>query len=123
MATSKKNLPKLSPRQRVWIFGIGGIVLLGVAWSQWFMTNQQAQQAQQAPQQFYNNLPDVNLAALQPEQRTSLIRELNATKCPCNCGLTLASCRNRDRNCQTSLKMCNEMVGKIVGGNSSHGHR
>ena len=113
MAAHKKNLPKFSLRQRVWICGIGGIVLLGVAWSQWFMTNKLSQQA---PQQFYNDLPDVNLAALQPEQRTSLIRELNATKCPCNCGLTLASCRNRDRNCQTSLKMCNEMVGKIVGG-------
>lgn len=113
MAAHKKNLPKLSLKQRVWLFGIGGIVLVGVAWSQWFMMNKLSQQA---PEQFYNDLPDVNLAALQPEQRTSLIRELNTTKCPCNCGLTLACCRNRDRKCQTSLKTCKEMVGKLLGG-------
>jgi hypothetical protein len=113
MAIRKKTLPKLSLRQRVWIFGIGGIVLVGVAWSQWFMANQLAHQA---PQQFYNDLPDVNLAELQPEQRTSLIRELNATECSCGCGMTIACCRNRDRKCQTSLKTCKEMVGKLLGG-------
>ena len=113
MGTRKKNLPKLSLRQRVWIFGIGGIVLVGVAWSQWFMANQLAQQA---PQQFYNDLPDVNLAMLPPEQRMTLIRDLNATKCPCGCGMTIASCRNRDRKCQISLKMSKEIVGKILGG-------
>jgi len=58
----------------------------------------------------------VNLAELQLEQQTSLIQEMNAIKCPCNCGMTLASCSNRDRNCKTSLKMSKEMVGKIVGG-------
>ena len=113
MAGHKKNLPKLSLRQRVWIFGIGGIVLVGVTWSQWFMANQISQEA---VQDLYSELPDVNLAALEPEQRTALIRELNATRCPCNCGLTLASCRNLDRKCQTSLRMSKEMVGKLVGG-------
>jgi hypothetical protein len=112
VAAHGRNLPKFSLKQGVWIFGIGGTVLVGVALSQWFMANQLAQQA---PQQFYNDLPDVNLAELKPERRASLIQEMNAIKCPCNCGMTLASCRNRDRNCQTSLKMSKEMVGKIVG--------
>jgi len=113
VAAHKKNLPKLSLKHRVWLFGIGGIALVGVAWSQWFMTNELSQQA---PQQFYSDIPDVNLAALRPEQRMGLIRELNETNCPCTCGLTLACCRNRDRKCQTSLKACKEMVGKILGG-------
>ncbi len=117
MAARRKNLPQMSLRQRILVFGIGGIVVVGVVWSQWFMTKQLSQQA---PQQFYSDLPDINLAALQPEQRTSLIRELNATQCPCNCGLTVACCRNRDRSCQTSLKMCKEMVGRLVAGKDSH---
>ena len=111
MARHKKG-PKLSVRQRVLIFGISAIVLVGVLWSQLFMVNQMSQQAQQ----FYDDLPDVNLAALQPEQRASLIQETNGTKCPCNCGLTLASCRNRDRQCQTSLNICKRMVDTMVGG-------
>ena len=112
MTAHKKNLPKLSLRQHVWVFGIGGIILVGVVWSQWFMANQLTQQA---PQQFYNDLPDVNLGALPLAQRASLIRELNATNCPCTCGFTLAACRNRDRKCQTSLKMCKDRVVNIVG--------
>lgn len=112
MATHN-NLPTFSLRQRIWISGIGLVVMVGVGWSYWLTANHIPQQA---TQQFYNDLPDVNLSSLQPEQRASLIRVLNTTKCPCNCGMTPASCRNRDRNCQTSLKMSKEMVGKIVGG-------
>ncbi len=108
-----KKLPTLSLRQRVVFFGISAIVLIGVVWSQWFMTNLVSLQDSQA---FYSDLPDVNVAALQPEQRTSVIREMNATKCPCNCGLTLASCRNRDRSCQRSLEVSKDMVAKILEG-------
>ena len=108
-----KKLPTLSLRQGVLFFGISAIVLLGVVWSQWYMTNLVSRQD---AQEYYSDLPDVNVAALQPEQRTGLIRELNVTKCPCNCGLTLACCRNRDRSCQTSLKVCKERVARILEG-------
>ena len=108
-----KKLPTFSLRQGILFFGISTIVLLGVVWSQWFMTNLVSRQDSQ---EFYSDLPDVNVAALQPEQRTGLIRELNVTKCPCNCGLTLACCRNRDRSCQTSLKVCKERVARILEG-------
>ena len=107
------KLPKLSVRQGVLVFGISAIVLLGVVWSQWFMTNLVSRQDSQT---FYSDIPDVNVAALQPEQRAGLVQELNATKCPCNCGLTLACCRNRDRSCQTSLKVCKDMVARILEG-------
>lgn len=115
MSTSRrhKNLPTFSPRQRICIFGIAAIVLAGVVWSQWFMTNLVQRQT---AQEFYNDLPDVSLAALLPDQRTSVIRELNATRCPCNCGLTLASCRNRDRKCQTSLNLSKELISHVVAG-------
>lgn len=51
-----KKLPNLSLWQRILIFGISAIVLVGVLWSQLFMVNQMSQQAQQ----FYDHLPDVN---------------------------------------------------------------
>lgn len=108
-----KKLPTLSLRQGILFFGISAIVLLGVVGSQWYLTKQLSRQD---AQEFYSELPDVNVAALQPEQRTGLIRELNVTKCPCSCGLTLACCWNRDRSCQTSVKVCKEKVARILEG-------
>ena len=60
--------------------------------------------------EFFSDLPDVDLSVLQPNTRDMLLRQANLQKCDCNCGLTLACCRNRDRSCQTSLKICRAMV-------------
>src|SRR2546425_9897861 len=66
--------------------------------------------------EYFSDLPDVDISGLQPSVRDRLVRQANLQKCPCNCGLTLACCRNRDRSCQTSLKICREMVKQ-----ASHG--
>jgi hypothetical protein len=60
--------------------------------------------------EFFSDLPDVDFSVLQRNARNRLLRQANLQKCDCNCGLTLACCRNRDRSCQTSLKICRAMV-------------
>jgi hypothetical protein len=66
--------------------------------------------------EFFSDLPDVDLSVLQASVRDRLVRQANLQKCPCNCGLSLACCRNRDRSCQTSLKMAREIVKQASNG-------
>jgi hypothetical protein len=66
--------------------------------------------------EFFSDLPDVDLSAVPGSTRDRLVRQANSQPCPCNCGLTLACCRNRDRSCQTSLKVCREMVKQASDG-------
>jgi hypothetical protein len=66
--------------------------------------------------EFFSDLPGVDLTVLQASARDRLVREANLQKCPCNCHLTLAGCRNRDRNCQTSLTIARMMVKRASNG-------
>ena len=47
-------------------------------------------------------LPGVDLASLNPEQKIAALHALNANGCTCGCTLTLAQCRIYDSACATS---------------------
>ncbi|OGF14396.1 MAG: hypothetical protein A2W00_12920 [Candidatus Eisenbacteria bacterium RBG_16_71_46] len=49
-----------------------------------------------------DEVPGVDLAALPPARREVFLRFANARRCTCDCGYTLAGCRNFDASCETS---------------------
>jgi hypothetical protein len=55
------------------------------------------------PEPFYTKLPDVDLSGVPPEKLGSLLKRLNAQRCPCDCNRTIASCRNNHRSCPMSI--------------------
>ncbi len=62
---------------------------------------------------FYPGLPGIDLASVAPERRPALLEEANRDRCTCGCKMTLAYCRNNDRSCRTSLRLCQEMVQRF----------
>lgn len=52
---------------------------------------------------FYTDLPGVDLSGLSPEKKSALLTTLNRQRCPCDCGRTIASCRNHHGSCSFSL--------------------
>ncbi len=55
-------------------------------------------------------LPGVDFSKLSPEQKKTVLRQLNEQKCICSCGLTLAQCRVNDTSCDVSLKAATQIV-------------
>ena len=55
------------------------------------------------PERFDATLPGVDLTGLTPESARILVRKLNLQRCRCDCGRTVASCRNNHRSCTMSL--------------------
>ncbi len=47
-------------------------------------------------------IPDLDLAAMTPAQRGTLMRIANGRACTCGCGFTLAGCRRFDTECEFS---------------------
>jgi hypothetical protein len=88
------------------------VIVAAVAFEWRLITNSNSDQENEV----FSDLPDVDLSALQANSRDRLVRRANVEKCPCNCGLTLARCRNRDRSCQTSLKIARETVKQAKDG-------
>ena len=58
-------------------------------------------------------LPGVDLSKLTPEQKKTVLRQLNESKCTCSCSLTLAQCRINDTSCDVSLRLANQVVAAI----------
>jgi hypothetical protein len=65
---------------------------------------------------FYSTLPGVDLAALSAEQRSALLKRLNAQRCPCGCMRTVAGCRNRHAICELSLAEARAQAAAIASG-------
>jgi len=105
----------ISRKKRAALWAIAISVVTGVGALQWFASTRWNPDGKT---EFFSDLPDVDLSPLQASARERLVRQANLQQCPCNCGLTLACCRNRDRSCQTSLKLCREMVQQARSGGS-----
>jgi hypothetical protein len=60
--------------------------------------------------QYYTELPGVDLKGLQPEEKEALLERLNKLHCPCDCLRTIASCRNRHTSCTMSLAIARQAV-------------
>ena len=63
-----------------------------------------------------NKIPGIDLAALSPELRATILQQLNSEHCTCGCGLTLAQCRVDDPDCTVSLPIAQALVKKIAAG-------
>jgi len=53
--------------------------------------------------QYYTDLPGVDLSSLQSAEKAALLKKLNQQHCPCDCLRTIASCRNHHGSCTMSL--------------------
>lgn len=60
--------------------------------------------------QYYTELPGVDLKDLQPAEKEALLKRLNKLHCPCDCLRTIASCRNRHTSCTMSLAIARQAV-------------
>jgi len=54
---------------------------------------------------YYDTVPGIPLQTLEASRREEVLRQLNSTKCVCECKLTLAQCRNTGRTCKKSLEL------------------
>jgi hypothetical protein len=59
-------------------------------------------------------LPGVDLAALNAEQKTAALHALNLNGCTCGCTLTLAQCRIYDSACATSKTRAEQIVSDVL---------
>src|ERR1035437_8437436 len=57
---------------------------------------------------FYTELPDVDLSGVPPAKLQVLLKRLNVQRCTCECGRSVASCRNNHRSCTNSLAAARE---------------
>jgi hypothetical protein len=97
----------ISRKSAIAFWAIAAALLVVAAVWQWLAVGRSNSEEKA---EFFSDLPGVDLSVLQANARDRLVHEANLQKCPCNCHLTLACCRNRDRSCQTSLKITREMV-------------
>jgi len=61
-----------------------------------------------------NKIPGIDLSKLSPERRAEALQALNAERCTCGCGLTLAQCRIDDPDCSVSLPLAQDLVKKLA---------
>lgn len=95
----------------VW-FGLGllsAIAIAAIAVNLWESSPRCAEE----PARFYAELPGIDLTSVAVERRPALLEEANRKRCTCGCKMTLAYCRNHDRSCRTSLRLCLEMVQRF----------
>ena len=83
-----------------------GIIFLGAIWVS-LNDLREAKRIQSGPplRSYYDTVPGIPLQTLEASRREEVLRQLNSTKCTCECKLTLAQCRNTDRTCKKSLDL------------------
>jgi hypothetical protein len=64
---------------------------------------------------FYTALPGVDLSGVPPAKLAALLKRLNVERCTCDCGRSVASCRNNHRSCTNSLAAAREAVAAAKG--------
>ena len=63
-----------------------------------------------------DDIPDLDLAALTPGQRETFTRIANGRRCTCGCGYTLAGCRRFDSQCETSGPRASALYDSVRAG-------
>ena len=63
-------------------------------------------------------LPQVDMSALDAEQKTQALKILREQKCQCPCGMFIAQCRIDDRNCPVSPGLAATVVKGVASGKS-----
>ena len=102
----KNELPRISRAAAirvtlsvVLVLGASCLVLQSTAWHE---------AAPAEADQYYTELPGVDLGGLQPAEKDALLKRLNKLHCPCDCMRTIASCRNRHTSCTMSLAIARQ---------------
>ena len=81
------------------VLGFCFVLLQATAWKQLRSPEVEA---------FYTELPDVDLSGVPPAKLQALLKRLNVQRCTCDCGRSVASCRNHHRSCTNSLAAARE---------------
>jgi len=63
-----------------------------------------------------DDLPGVDVAALDPARREVFVRFANAERCTCGCGYTLAACRVYDSTCEVSGPRVQSLLDSVRAG-------
>lgn len=95
----------------IW-FGLGlltALAIAAIAVNWWESSPHRTEQ----PARFYTELPGIDLASVAEDHRPALLEQANRERCTCGCKMTLAYCRNHDRSCRTSVRLCLEMVQRF----------
>lgn len=66
--------------------------------------------------QWVESVPDLDLSALDPNQRETFVRFINARFCECGCGYTLGACRNFDPTCEYSGPLTAALYDSVKAG-------
>src|SRR5215469_85239 len=61
-----------------------------------------------------DELPDVDMKRLTPEQKKAVLKRMNSEDCDCGCRLTLAQCRINDTACPRSKQIAAELVEALA---------
>ena len=108
MARSTTGLKRLSRNAAIGLF-LSTAAILGFSCLMLQSTVWRESRAPE-PEAFYTSLPGVDLSGVPPEKLGALLKKLNTERCPCDCGRTMASCRNNHRSCSMSLAAAREAV-------------
>ena len=60
-----------------------------------------------------DQVPGVELSELPPDDAERFLRFANAQRCTCDCGYTLAACRNFDSDCDVSLPRARALFDSV----------
>jgi hypothetical protein len=63
-----------------------------------------------------DDLPELDLASLDPARREIFLRAANSRRCTCDCGYTLAACRIFDSSCEKSLPRVRALFDSVAHG-------
>jgi hypothetical protein len=66
--------------------------------------------------QWVDDIPDLDLAALAPGPRALFLRVANGRRCDCGCGFTLAGCRRFDDQCEFSGPRARALYDSVKAG-------
>ena len=61
-------------------------------------------------------LPNVNFAGLDADQKKRALHRMNAESCTCGCNLTISQCRVNDSACPTSMDLAAQIVKQTARG-------
>jgi hypothetical protein len=109
MARSTTGLKRLSRSAAIGVF-LSTAAILGFSCLALESTVWKESRTPKPAEPFYTTLPGVDLSGIPPEKLQALLKKLNTERCPCDCGRTMASCRNNHRSCSMSLAAAREAV-------------
>jgi protein-disulfide isomerase len=69
--------------------------------------------AQSRPETDLSKIKDIDFTGLSDAQKKIALRVMNANKCNCGCGMTIATCREKDSSCRRSLIFARTIVDAL----------